>query len=282
MPTRYTDANAIRNSMATIVLWGTVPMETTLWLTAKSTKYNSWHVFTTYLPIYEQLGHSCWLTRYKFGLTLTRNCHNFNQDFYPRYKLGLILTRNCHNLTRIFTQGYNSKNILASYSADQVRDAILQIPIITDVEVAFSIPTEPVCQVRPNVVKITFINQFGSLPPLVAVADANINKDKGKITVYADGVLSVVDTLGQTFSSIKGSKEGEPCANRGMCATNDGMCYCFSSNGDTYASSNGYGAAGTRGDCGFIASGKTVASCPGDTPCSGHGVCDSESGSGRI
>ena len=31
------------------------------------------------------------------------------------------------------------------------------------------------------------------------------------------------------------------------------------------------------GDCGFIVSGLTVSSCPGDVPCNTHGVCDTSS-----
>ena len=47
-----------------------------------------------------------------------------------------------------------------------------------------------------------------------------------------------------------GTKEADPCAARGTCSSTDGTCTCFNSNGDAYGSSNGYGDAGQRGDCG--------------------------------
>ena len=175
-------------------------------------------------------------------------------------------------------QGYKSKAILADYKADMVRDAILQIPILTDVQVSFSIPTSVACAKSVNVISIEFTQQFGSLPPLNSIPDAQIIDTKGSVNVYADGLSSITDGNGKTFTSVKGTKESDSCAHRGICSKADGLCYCYSTNGDTYGSSNGYGAAGTRGDCGFIVSGSTVASCPGDTPCSGHGVCDLTTG----
>lgn len=175
-------------------------------------------------------------------------------------------------------QGYNSKPILANYKADMIREALLQIPILTDVSVSFSVPTGLACAKSVNVISIEFTQQFGSLPPLVAIPDQAIIDSKGNVFVYADGLTSVVDANSQTFISQKGTKENDSCAHRGLCSKADGLCYCYSTNGDTYGSSDGYGAAGTRGDCGFIVSGSTVASCPGDTPCSGHGVCDLTTG----
>lgn len=79
-----------------------------------------------------------------------------------------------------------------------------------------------------------------------------------------------------------GTKENDICAGRGLCDAQDGVCHCFDTQGDVYGSSDGYGHAGARGDCGYVVSttlgnGKTsVASCPGEVACSGHGVCDSD------
>lgn len=76
--------------------------------------------------------------------------------------------------------------------------------------------------------------------------------------------------------TTQGTKEDDLCAYRGLCSTADGICGCFATNGDAYGSSNGYGIAGTRGDCGNIISGLTVSTCPGDTACSGQGVCPND------
>lgn len=45
----------------------------------------------------------------------------------------------------------------------------------------------------------------------------------------------------QTFryDSVKGTKENEECSNRGICDTQEGICECFVSNDDIFASSDG-------------------------------------------
>ena len=42
------------------------------------------------------------------------------------------------------------------------------------------------------------------------------------------------------------------CANRGSCDSLTGVCNCYNTNGDAYGSSDGYGSAGPRGDCGYV------------------------------
>ncbi len=58
-------------------------------------------------------------------------------------------------------QGYNSKAIQANDGAAVVKEAIMQIPILTDIDVTFSVPTSPVCSKSVNVVTIEFSQQFG-------------------------------------------------------------------------------------------------------------------------
>lgn len=95
--------------------------------------------------------------------------------------------------------------------------------------------------------------------------------------------VAATDVTGHIDKSVEGSKENEVCAGRGLCDSSEGVCHCFETQGDVYGSSNGYGQAGVRGDCGYIVSSTNgngltpgVATCPGEenTPCSGHGVCD--------
>ena len=95
--------------------------------------------------------------------------------------------------------------------------------------------------------------------------------------LVADGETGMTDlSTGTTYKSKKGTKESDICAFRGTCSI-AGVCQCFNTNGDAYGSSNGYGLPGALGDCGFIQSGSTVSSCPGDIPCNTHGVCDTTS-----
>lgn len=41
------------------------------------------------------------------------------------------------------------------------------------------------------------------------------------------------------YDSVKGTKENEECSNRGICDTQEGICECFVSNDDIFASSDG-------------------------------------------
>lgn len=41
------------------------------------------------------------------------------------------------------------------------------------------------------------------------------------------------------YASIKGTKENEECSNRGICDAQEGICECFTSNDDIFASSDG-------------------------------------------
>ncbi len=99
-------------------------------------------------------------------------------------------------------------------------------------------------------VKIEFTSQFGPQPPLVAVPSSEMTSKGGSVFIGAGGASSITDSAGVTFNSAQGTKEAEPCANRGVCTLSDGQCTCYTSNGDVYASSDGYGGPGTRGDCG--------------------------------
>jgi len=172
----------------------------------------------------------------------------------------------------LYFNGYPSTTIQSTASAAVLRAALLTIPLLTNVKVTFSAGATTVCSITVNVVQIEFIQQFGNNPPLKAMSDTVMLAAGGRVLVSADGATIWQDTNYVNYKSVIGTKESSVCAGRGLCSA-DGTCSCFSTNGDTYASSNGYGAAGTRGDCGFIYSGSTVATCPGQVQCSGHGLC---------
>lgn len=99
--------------------------------------------------------------------------------------------------------------------------------------------------------RVRFLQDFGD-PPLL---QADTSKLGGKI--------SIVEVF-------KGTKEDDACSNRGVCNTANGQCECDQEN---WASSDGYGNAGSRGDCGMAVN--TIVDCPGEVACSGHGACDS-------
>ena len=164
------------------------------------------------------------------------------------------------------------------YNANQyaLQAAVLKIKGITGIKVTYTLgnATSPVCSSQPQVVTIEFTEQFGPQPPLVPMADSAMTLAGGLLQVSADG-KTVMTNPGSTlrYTSTVGTKENAECSNRGLCDPAAGTCTCYNTNGDAYDSSDGYGRAGTRGDCGFIKSGLTVSSCPGEVQCSGHGVC---------
>lgn len=182
----------------------------------------------------------------------------------------------CAAITGSFVLSWNgvsTKPIPFSANAAAIQAALLTINQITAVKVTFSIEAGTVCQPAINVVQIEFQQQFGPLNPLVA--DGSGLGRGGVIAIAADGITSFSDSNGRVSTSVKGTKESDACSNRGICSVSDGTCTCFNTNGDAYGSSNGYGLVGTRGDCGHITSGTSVATCPGSTQCSGHGFCNS-------
>lgn len=73
-------------------------------------------------------------------------------------------------------------------------------------------------------------------------------------------------------TTTQGTRESAYCSNRGLCDFGSGVCIC----GMGFSSSNGAGAIGTRGDCGF----GTTTACP-STPngvCNNQGSCDNTGG----
>jgi hypothetical protein len=152
----------------------------------------------------------------------------------------------------IFFSGKPSDSIPYTANAAMVQDALLSIPGLTGVKVKFSQIHGTACQIKPNIITVEFTQQFGSLFPLVPYKDAAFEASGGIIQVSADGFTSFTDVSQVTFKSVKGTKEAELCANRGECDLSRGVCDCYDTNGDVYASSDGYANAGTRGDCGYV------------------------------
>jgi hypothetical protein len=86
-----------------------------------------------------------------------------------------------------------------------------------------------------NVIVITFKSEFGDLPSLIP-----------SHAQYMHALHVKVDTDGKGKWSQRGTKEKKVCSGRGLCDHGTGQCGCASG----YGSSDGFGKAGTRGDCG--------------------------------
>jgi hypothetical protein len=176
----------------------------------------------------------------------------------------------------LYFDGYPSKTIEYSASASDLETALLEIPILYGVKITFSDSDGTVCQASTNIISVEFTENFGPQAPMVAVTSSEMIDAGGSVTISGDGLTSFTDSLGSSYLSIKGTKENDQCSNRGLCITVEGTCECFNTNGDSYDSSNGYGVVGSRGDCGYILSGSSVSTCPGEIQCNGHGVCRSD------
>jgi hypothetical protein len=133
-------------------------------------------------------------------------------------------------------------------TASQLRDILVASRLFADVTVEFSSGTT-LCSLASasvlNVATLTFQQDHGRLPPLRIGPNAlrsNAVAPAVPLAVANDGI-----TLGG-ISSRSGTKENAVCSNKGFCNYDTGVCQCLRG----YASSDGLGKSGTRGDCGHL------------------------------
>jgi hypothetical protein len=102
---------------------------------------------------------------------------------------------------------------------------------------------------------VEFLQNFGELPLMVV--------DKRKLAYSNSLTTSVLEVA----KMVTGTKEDLECSGRGICDSSTGVCSCA----NDFDTSNGYNAAGIRGDCGYAT--LSIQYCPGDISCSAHGEC---------
>jgi len=135
------------------------------------------------------------------------------------------------------------------------------VPSLSPIKVTFGATGQTTaCSATGGTIRVEFLQQFGDLALMQTMGAAKLTTSDGSAPTIA------------ATESTRGTKEDEFCAGRGVCDPVTGICTC-SLNWDT--TSNGYGGLGdkenNRGDCGHALA--TIASCPGEIPCSGHGIC---------
>ena len=164
----------------------------------------------------------------------------------------------------------------AGSTAHEIKMALQKLPTIEEVDVSFALGGESSCSQKmpPQTIMITFHNPGGDLP-LITLGDDARGGEGNNIGI---------------FEFQKGTTEDLDCAGRGVCDTIEGVCRC----NFMYASSDGHGKQGVRGDCGFLDDNPfeagfilneniverspklRVKSCPSQidgVSCTDHGVC---------
>jgi hypothetical protein len=89
-----------------------------------------------------------------------------------------------------------------------------------------------------NELVVTFLDEYGPLPPVTAHKDIGRTQTNTVIVVNENGA----------GLSVLGTKKNLECNGRGLCNRETGDCACFTG----YGSSDGNGNAGSRGDCGHV------------------------------
>lgn len=113
-----------------------------------------------------------------------------------------------------------------------VKSALQELPTIRNVSVAYG-SGAVACSTAGVAVSVTFLGDFGDLPDMTYSTSALTN---------SGGSASIAISTPTT-----GTKDEMECSGQGLCDRAKGICKCF----DSRVSSNGQGARGTRGDCGF-------------------------------
>lgn len=143
----------------------------------------------------------------------------------------------------------------------------------------------------PQLIRVEFRKLFGDLAPLefhdIPNADGTSSYPAVQVACDTDNAwkqsicasTTFMTTAGEVLFPVRGSKEEAVCANRGYCE--EGTCICDA----RFASSDGEGRSGLRGDCGFKVyelhtkkhaddpDVNLAYDCVGEIPCSGHGHC---------
>ncbi|CAM9140099.1 unnamed protein product, partial [Discosporangium mesarthrocarpum] len=145
-------------------------------------------------------------------------------------------------------------------SAHDIVDALEELPSIyssydSAISVQFTSTETQACTSSGHTWTVEFLQDFGDVSLLVPGISGLTHSSTG-----TDPSMTVEQV-------VEGTKESVACSGRGLCDTDQSICSCE----PEFDTSNGYGAQGRRGDCGYIVT--AVTHCPGEISCSGHGVC---------
>ena len=165
----------------------------------------------------------------------------------------------CHADFGTFTLTFRRETttpISVDASVTELTNALNALTSIGEVGVSWTGGIDRACISSGNNIQITFLQDFGDLP-LIIPDGTNLGQTSG-----ADTPIITAQKV------VTGDKESDLCSNHGTCDEEKGICQCL----DDWMTSDGYGNAGTRADCGYLSVG-TTSTCPGEPACLGHGTC---------
>lgn len=192
--------------------------------------------------------------------------------------------------TPIFTlsfRGAVTRSFAPSINPVGLKKLLEELPTVRSVSVAysagltfcdtsFSATAGPVQPASSNVIAVTFRTEHGALPRLVLLNEGGaplygLRDNFIATAAYGESLpAAVVGAVGVLMhASTTGTKEASVCSGRGACDSAAGVCVCARG----FESSDGTGAAGREGDCGYA--GAPIVSCPSarGIECAGHGAC---------
>lgn len=152
-------------------------------------------------------------------------------------------------------RGKTTRRIAYNAQASEIVSAIEELPTLGKGSIKLVMNGAQACFDYGTSWTIEFLQHFGNLPLMVP---------DDRFLQFTNSLSTATLTVAKI---IVGTKENEECSNRGICDSSSGVCMCA----NDFDTSNGYNAAGTRGDCGFATQG--IQYCPGPIACSAHGEC---------
>jgi hypothetical protein len=143
---------------------------------------------------------------------------------------------------------HNTEFLQWNASAEEVQAALIAVETLSDLTVTFVNGTQA-CNTSGDVyMVVSFDTIHSDLPPL----KRHINELRDDVNFDGSAGTGVIDIAvdGEDIDgvvSVRGTTENAFCNNRGICDFSTGTCHCFLN----WASSDGKGNVGSRGDCGW-------------------------------
>lgn len=168
-------------------------------------------------------------------------------------------------LSGTFTINFRGKTtapIPFSATAAVVQAAILSLSTVRGLSVEIlkagvASQAQPICSADAlYVAAISFTKDSGPQPRI----KVDNGKLVGTVQVAIETVAGSVGVIAGAAAK-RGTKEHSNCAGRGLCDETTGVCTCYKNYG-----------IDLDGTCGNIVGVTNI--CPGELPCSGHGVCE--------